>query len=530
LNVTIDFFISKILFLNTLLINCDTVQEHRHFSQITSIFFLSLISLAFLFTSDGSIQTAIAIKTTGNGPTPCIPLFCGKPMPQSVIKTFTLVNTLNNKGYLTEYDFSISGNKQYIVWSNHTISIGHDEVYFRKSTNNGANFDTKIKLSNNLATYKLPKVASVGNNVYVAWIDSDLSPNANKVIFRRSIDGGNTFQNPISLSTGVSSLSLTIAALGNNVYLMWEDGGNKVSFRRSVDGGNTFSSPLSLSSFTTLELRKPKLLLDASNVNNVYALWEQKDSSHSYVNIIFAKSTDDGNTFSNPVIVSSGVEDTYAHNMALVGSNIYVVWTASDNINHRETYFRRSTDGGNSFDTPINIDNNDESAEYPSIAVNKDNNLIYVVWSDWSAYNNVRQLFLRKSGDSGASFGNIVVLSYIANSINVPPPNEDANYPKAIAAANKVFVIWSLDKPAYNQDSFILRYSDDNGTTFYNSYMVNTPTTKVAEISSGNVQFSYENNYLHFFWIGSYSYTYNQEDYSFYVEDRLHTRTAGPFS
>src|SRR6266540_3265420 len=75
-------------------------------------------------------------------------------------------------------------------------------------------------------------------------------------------------------------------------------------------------------------------------------------------------------------------------------------------------------------------------------------------------------------------------------------PHGYATYPKAIAAANHVFVIWRLDKPAYSEDSFIFRYSDDNGTTFYNSFMVNTATSM-----SGNVQFLYGNNYLHFFWL-----------------------------
>ena len=189
-------------------------------------------------------------------------------------------------------------------------------------------------------------------------------------------------------------------------------------------------------------------------------------------------------------------------------------------MGHHETYFRRSIDGGNSFDAPISIDNNDKSAEYPSIAVNKDNNLIFVVWTDWSIYKKVTQIFLRTGTDGGASFGKIIVLSSTNTIFNIPP-HDSAIYPKAIAGANNVFVIWGLDKPSYSGDSFIFRYSNDNGTTFYNPYMVNTGTSKVAENPYGNLQFSYSNNYLHFFWIGN--------NFSPYVEDRLFTRTAGPF-
>ena len=141
-------------------------------------------------------------------------------MPQTVIKSFTRVTDISNKAHLLDYDFSISGYKQYVVWSNEGYDSG---VYFRKSTNNGANFDTKIKLSPNQASWKYPKLATIGNNVYVAWTYTDLK-NLHGVTFRRSIDGGNTFQNPISLTSTASHLSFSIAAMDNNVYLLWEDG------------------------------------------------------------------------------------------------------------------------------------------------------------------------------------------------------------------------------------------------------------------------------------------------------------------
>jgi len=508
------------------LIDWNTLQREMQVNKILSIFLMFLLLFTSYSFSTGPIQTAEAIKTTGGGTTPCSPILCGKPMPQSVIKSFSPVIDISNKGFLEYFDFSVSGNKLYVVWNNHTYGISDGELYLRKSTNYGTNFDTKIKLTNNPG-FNYPKIATTGNNVYVAWTSGYLNQNTGGFTLRRSIDGGNTFQNPISLSSTASNVDFSIVAMGNNVYLLWEDGGNKVLFRRSIDGGNKFSSPLTLSSFNTLQLREPKMVVDVSNVNNVYAVWVQEDSGHKYDNVVFAKSTDGGNTFSNLATVSSGVEHASGPDIALKGNNIYIAWT-TDNLGLRETYFRRSTDSGKSFDAAIKIDDNVKSTEEsaPSIAVNKDNNLIFVVWSDWSVYKNYApQILLRKSSDGGGSFGKKFVLSS-TNTItisNIPPNGENTN-PKAIAAANNLFVIWRYSKMISGQGLFFFRYSDDSGTSFYNPYMINTATTKLDEFPWGIVKFSYDDNYLHFFWIGNHSH------YLTYYYNNLYTRTAGPLS
>ncbi|MGB8160661.1 MAG: hypothetical protein WCE93_11000, partial [Nitrososphaeraceae archaeon] len=52
--------------------------------------------------------------------------------------------------------------------------------------------------------------------MYIAWYDTGVNYNGNaNLIFRRSIDGGNTFQNPISLSSIVYLVSyhLCLSAL-----------------------------------------------------------------------------------------------------------------------------------------------------------------------------------------------------------------------------------------------------------------------------------------------------------------------------
>ena len=64
----------------------------------------------------------------------------------------------------------------------------------------------------------------------------------------------------------------------------------------------------------------------AASGNNVYAVWEE---SHDGTNrIIFAKSTDRGNTFSKPANLTSGIRiDSETPNIGAFENNVYVVWT-----------------------------------------------------------------------------------------------------------------------------------------------------------------------------------------------------------
>ncbi len=77
------------------------------------------------------------------------------------------------------------------------------------------------------------------------------------VFFSKSIDGGNTFANPINLSysnTGQSDYA-TFAQNGNDVYVVWQtslSGTASVFLTKSSDGGSSFEKPVMISNATKL--------------------------------------------------------------------------------------------------------------------------------------------------------------------------------------------------------------------------------------------------------------------------------------
>src|SRR3989441_682768 len=120
---------------------------------------------------------------------------------------------------------SDDSNNVYLAWTDNTL--GNKEIFFRKSTDSGANFnppptDPPVNLSKNAGESMLPTMGVSGDAVFVAWADK--TPGNFDTLFRASDDKGITFRDTINLSQNKGDTWVTsIATSGNNFYLGWTD-------------------------------------------------------------------------------------------------------------------------------------------------------------------------------------------------------------------------------------------------------------------------------------------------------------------
>ncbi len=149
--------------------------------------------------------------------------------------------------------------------------------------------------------------------------------------------------------------------------VVWADdtsGNKEVLAKRSTDGGITFSSTFNVSSNTGTS-ESPAVALDGSN--NIHVVWV--DDSSGSREILAKRSTDGGFTFSSAVNVSGATGTPSSPAVALAGSNsIHVVW-ADDGSGGKEILARRSTDGGLTFSSAVNVSNSTGTSESPALAL-----------------------------------------------------------------------------------------------------------------------------------------------------------------
>jgi len=269
----------------------------------------------------------------------------------------------------------------------------------------------------------------------------------------------------------VTSQGPRLAASGDNVYAVWEeshDGINRIIFAKSTDRGNTFGKPSNLTSGVGKDSETPSI---AAFGNIVYVVWT--DSSPGNFDIFFIKSTDGGNTFSKPLNLSNDPGVSYQPRIVTDGkNNVYVVWTDNSPGNYN-ILFTRTLDGGASFDKPIILSNLKGVSNFPNIAASG-NDTVYVVWShknntDFDPSNTENQtqtydIFFTKSLDRGHTFSKPVNLSN--------DPSNSQSPAVAVSEMGTVYVVWN-DNSIGTYETFFTR-SLDWGHTF----------SKVSVISS----------------------------------------------
>jgi hypothetical protein len=310
--------------------------------------------------------------------------------------------------------------------------------------------------------YQFSQMASSENNVYVTYQENIGNGAGASVFFRKSSDSGSNFDKIIPLSSTGHAGNPLVAASGNNVYVAWMEnwigtGNSYVMFERSSDNGNTFSAPVMLSNKTDGDANIQQIIASG---NNVYVLIDYALQGNTVAELSFRASHDNGTTFGNSIVL---LEDTQTRGTVDIsasqdGKTIYAFGEESNNcpisiVNcEYQLFLRKSTDDGLSFTKPILITTSEQIA-YTQIATSEHD--VYLVWGEQIGDN--LELFLAKSNDDGITFSKPVVLSQKIGNSSVP---------QIVTNGKNLFVVWD-----YSNESII------SNERYNNSTMIDSPVS-----------------------------------------------------
>ncbi|MGI9010833.1 MAG: sialidase family protein [Nitrososphaeraceae archaeon] len=375
-----------------------------------------------------------------------------------------VTNITNNTKDSVYAQIVANGNNVYVVWQESITGnpYGNNyEIYFKKSEDNGNTFSKPINLSNNTGFSEHPQIAASKNGIFIVWADNTDSNNT-EIMFTKSVDNGTTFSKPINLSNNSqNSNNQEISAFNENVYVVWQDidqnnNNNKnssIMFKSSIDSGNTFNDTIELATNTNDTYPKVNSYQDY-----VYIVWNSeennnlsKDNKNS--GLFFIKSSNKGNNFENSIRIA---HNNFGESQISVSKDeVFIVWGGLYEKNINDIYFVQSDDNGTSFTDPYTIQekvskpeskNQSDKINHPTNVEITNNDPAYIiVWQDIISKEN-QDIFITNIKND---FQSTKILN-LSNNTGI------SECPQIAVSKNFIYVVWE-DITTGNHEIFFTR-------------------------------------------------------------------------
>ena len=362
-----------------------------------------------------------------------------------------------------------------------TVSSNYRQAGYSYSTNGGRTWSPQAVLDpGQFRTDPVLRADSAGNIYY-----SSLSTTAlDSVELFKTSDGGVTWSDPVSAFGGDKqwiAVDRTGGLGDGHIYQTWNSQFSccgSTDFARSIDGGASFEPPISMPSpklkwGTLTALPDGKLLIAASNLSqtahHIAHSSNAMDPSQTPV-IDFVMSVSLGGTTTafagggspSPAGLLGQVWIVSDHSGGPMHGNVYVLASVNPpGGDPLDVMFIRSIDGGFSFTPPVKI--TDEGVAntwqwFGSISV-APNGRLDVFWNDTrnSGMANFSELFYAYSPDGGETWSRNVAVSPVFDShVGFPNQNKLGDYHDTISDETGVAIAYAA---TFNgeQDVFFLR-------------------------------------------------------------------------
>ena len=231
-----------------------------------------------------------------------------------------------------------------------------------------------------------------GQYVHAVW--RDYHDGTQCLVYRRSADGGVSWNPLVSLTGYLPDSYFFTYSAGANVHLAYDSSG--VRYRRSTDHGATWSARDSL----TPETYVTYFTLAANGNGSLFLVWYWQDS------LFVRRSTDDGASWSSPVPLVKPSMYAWSYINKVVADYppyVYFLCHSSDDT----LLLSRSTDNGATWETavPVVVGSNLGWGKFAA----DDSNRLHLAWN--SDHTGVKEVYYRRSTDNGASWGEVARLT-----------------------------------------------------------------------------------------------------------------------
>ncbi len=289
----------------------------------------------------------------------------------------------------------------HVVWFDNRD--GNFEIYYKRSTDGGTNWEQDRRLTNDPGTSVGPSVAvSQKSDVHIVW--NDIRNGVPRLYYIHSLDGGATWDSVRELSN-IAQWEQPTVAVGRNddsVHVVWTKlvfGVSEVFYKRSLDGGTNWGADQRLT-FVPVQKEHPVCAVDRRGW--VHIVWQDtRNSTQDKREVYYKRSTDGGATWGQDTRLTFDPNGSSDQTVA-VGKDgrVHVVWH-DDRDGNFEIYYKRSPDGGTTWEPDTQLTYTDTTyyvtTDLPSVAVDELGR-IHVVWQDKRS--GINSIYYKRQKDS----------------------------------------------------------------------------------------------------------------------------------
>ena len=182
-------------------------------------------------------------------------------------------------------------NGSYVHAAWHDSRDGYFEIYYKRSIDGGNNWSADVRLTNDPQGSDVPSISASGNHVHVTWYDQ--RDGNSEIYYKRSSDNGANWSSDIRLTNAAdNSFFPVIESSENNVHVVWHDRRSSIwrpYYKRSSDYGNNWESEIILNN-EAINADHPFIALSGTMV---HVIWEDYRFSDAE---IFYRRNPTGNT------------------------------------------------------------------------------------------------------------------------------------------------------------------------------------------------------------------------------------------
>lgn len=236
-------------------------------------------------------------------------------------------------------DVSVDGNI-YVAWEDERS--GNYDIFFSRSTNGGSSWSTPYNLTTVLSKQERPVIYAAGSYIHVVYQDERNGWSNTEIYYRRSTNSGLNWQTEINISnhTGYSYSGYVISE-GSTVHIVWEDdwtGNPEIHYRRSTNFGANWSGD------AVLTVNSGDSRFPAINASGIYTHLVWSDNRDGNSEIYYSISTNNGSSWGSDVRLTNSTGSSVSASICFSGNVVNVLWS-DERHGNREVFYKRNPTG-----------------------------------------------------------------------------------------------------------------------------------------------------------------------------------------